>query len=111
VFVFIWTGSLLLFLLSCLPDILPGLRWLIPGSTDSADALDPSVWPLSLVAIYLLVLVVQQWKADWWLVRTLSRIAVAPFRTVVFRDFFLADQVQFPSKGLPRLPADTSGSC
>ncbi len=90
---FLWTVSLAIFVLSSLPVAPPGLSWLTAGASGSSEAVTPAVWPLSLAAVYLVVLASQQYRADWWLVRTLGRIASAPLRGVAFRDFFLADQL------------------
>lgn len=51
------------------------------------------MWPLSLVALSLFLFALTQARSQYWLVRTIGRIVAAPFKPVLFRDFYLADQL------------------
>eukprot|EP01116_Phalansterium_solitarium_P024433 TRINITY_DN8958_c0_g1_i1.p1 TRINITY_DN8958_c0_g1~~TRINITY_DN8958_c0_g1_i1.p1 ORF type:complete len:766 (+),score=185.10 TRINITY_DN8958_c0_g1_i1:50-2299(+) len=48
---------------------------------------------LFLVLMFVGVLFVYQFQSNWWLFNTLFSIVIAPFRSVQFRDFFMADQL------------------
>jgi hypothetical protein len=51
------------------------------------------LFPGFLLVLSGILLMWQQYRADWWLIRTLVRIICSPFLKVVFRDFYLADQL------------------
>lgn len=92
IFLVLWTLSLFLFVLSSLPSVPGGLSWLTEGKT-GGSAVSPAIWPLTVAALYCVVLIVEQFRRDGWLVRTFGRIIAAPFVSVEFRDFFLADSL------------------
>jgi len=49
--------------------------------------------PLLFLLISAVLLSWQQYKSKFWLLRTLGRIVAAPWIHVIFRDFYLADQL------------------
>lgn len=68
-----------------------------PYECSSSDArLFPNAFaviPLTLLILFVFMVLWIQIKSNFWLLRTLARIVSAPFLPVVFRDFFLADQI------------------
>lgn len=74
IFTILWITSLLLYLSSTAQPM--GFEWLakIPFQAH----------PLSLLFVYALVLLVYEARSRWWLVRTLVRIVIAPFKVLSF---------------------------
>lgn len=46
-----------------------------------------------MLGLTSLVILWHEWRSTFWLTNTLRRIVTAPFSTVTFRDFFIADQI------------------
>ncbi|PRP79029.1 SPX domain-containing protein [Planoprotostelium fungivorum] len=78
-----WTFNLFLYILAATRA--PGLLWLsdIPWQT----------FPLTLAGVLILFFFIFQTRSNFWLMRTLGRLFSAPFIPVVFRDFFMGDQL------------------
>lgn len=90
IFTFFLVTSLLIYMLTAAQDGVFG--WEIPGFT-WMENIPPHVIPLSLLIVVVFLALWIQIKSNFWLLRTLSRIMGAPFIPVVFRDFFIADQI------------------
>jgi len=50
--------------------------------------------PVMLLGITLIAAIAFSYRSEWWLVRTLGRLFSAPWQRVLFRDFYLGDQLQ-----------------
>jgi hypothetical protein len=62
-----------------------GFAWL--------GALPPFALPLSMLIVFVLAFVVYSFRSSHWLIRTIARIISTPFRRVLFRDFYVGDQL------------------
>jgi hypothetical protein len=89
-FTFITMFNMVVFMLTAAQDGVFG--WDIPGFT-WLEVVPPHVIPLVMLVLLVCSFVWLQFKSGWWLIRTLGRIVAAPWFPVVFRDFFLADQL------------------
>eukprot|EP01122_Echinamoeba_exundans_P013346 TRINITY_DN581_c0_g1_i1.p1 TRINITY_DN581_c0_g1~~TRINITY_DN581_c0_g1_i1.p1 ORF type:complete len:942 (+),score=153.67 TRINITY_DN581_c0_g1_i1:915-3740(+) len=90
IFTFFLVSSLLLYMLTAAQDGVFG--WEIPGFT-WLEMVPPHLIPLSLLIVVVFLVLWIQIKSTFWLLRTLCRIVAAPFVPVVFRDFFIGDQI------------------
>ena len=90
VFTVILIGDMMLYMLSALQRydadfVVPGFEFL--------KHVPPELYPLLLVILLLGLFILYSFRSGFWLLRTLGRIVTAPLFKVVFRDFFLADQL------------------
>jgi hypothetical protein len=90
IFTVVLIGDMMLYMLSALQRY--DDDFVVPGF-DFFRHIPPESYPLVLVILLLGLLLFYSVKSGFWLVRTLGRIVTAPFYKVVFRDFFLADQL------------------
>eukprot|EP01087_Luapelamoeba_hula_P016804 TRINITY_DN5201_c0_g1_i3.p1 TRINITY_DN5201_c0_g1~~TRINITY_DN5201_c0_g1_i3.p1 ORF type:complete len:707 (+),score=60.15 TRINITY_DN5201_c0_g1_i3:309-2429(+) len=82
-FTVVWMTAFLVYFLSQEP--LQGTAWMSQLSWRAA--------PITLCSLTVLVMILFQLRAKFWLLRGLARIIAAPFMAIRFRDFFLADQL------------------
>jgi hypothetical protein len=77
--------SVLLFLFTMTPSPPPGFEWMrkIPAF----------MHPLTAIIIFLGTFIVFQFKSQFWLLRCLFHVIIAPLTKVKFAHFFMADQL------------------
>lgn len=90
VFTVILIGDMMLYMLSALQRydadfVVPGFEFL--------RHVPPESYPLILVILLVALSIFYSFHSGFWLLRTIGRIVTAPVFKVVFRDFFLADQL------------------
>lgn len=83
-FTLVWVCSFSLYALSVIKPT--GLEWL--GNVPTV------IHPFLLLLITAISMIIFQVRSNFWLLRTIARILAAPFVTpVLFRDFYVADQL------------------
>jgi len=65
----------------------------VPVNLEWFGAIPEIVFPSLLLGIFVISFLLYQWYAEWWLLKTLLSILMAPFRVVKFKDFYIADQL------------------
>lgn len=89
-FTVILIGDMMLYMLSALQRY--DADFVVPGFEFLRHVL-PELYPLVLVILLLAIFIFYSVRSGFWLLRTVGRIVTAPVFKVVFRDFFLADQL------------------
>lgn len=89
-FTVILIGDIMLYMLSALQRY--DADFVVPGFEFLRHVL-PELYPLVLVILLLALFILYSVRSGFWLLRTMGRIVTAPVFKVVFRDFFLADQL------------------
>lgn len=90
VFTVILIGDMMLYMLSALQKY--DQEFKVPGF-EFLKHVPPELYPLLIVLFMLFLCILYSVRSGFWLLRTLGRIVTAPLFKVVFRDFFLADQL------------------
>jgi hypothetical protein len=90
VFTVVLIGDMMLYMLTALQHYDPDFN--VPGF-EYLRHVPPETYPLILVILLLGLLLFYSVRSGFWLVRTMGRIVTAPLNKVVFRDFFMADQL------------------
>eukprot|EP01117_Protostelium_nocturnum_P002326 TRINITY_DN1298_c0_g2_i3.p2 TRINITY_DN1298_c0_g2~~TRINITY_DN1298_c0_g2_i3.p2 ORF type:complete len:850 (-),score=195.94 TRINITY_DN1298_c0_g2_i3:4428-6977(-) len=79
----LWLFSLFLYLIASAK--IEGFEWM--------GKIPFQFWPLSLLGLFAICFIGFQIRSHFWLLRTLARLFSAPWIPVVFRDFFMGDQL------------------
>lgn len=90
IFTVVLIGDMMLYMLSALQRY--DTDFVVPGF-EFFKHVPPESYPLVLVLTLLGLFLFYSVRSGFWLVRTLGRIVTAPLYKVVFRDFFMADQL------------------
>jgi len=86
-------AAALMTLLLCLSFAAYLMGTVTPSGLEFMKKIPFQFHPIFILGSLFLVFVIQQFRTNFWMLRTCSRILIAPFAEILYRDFFIADQL------------------